>query len=131
MDMLWSTKVLCKKISLVLLCANINNFHQPFLNLVLNEMTIHVNVIYAFMKSLKIHTGCLTSTPNSLNNPNSQVISTTVVVILLCSASAELLKIVACFLNFHATKESPNLMTKAVTICLVLEQAASLSHTNM
>lgn len=42
---------------------------------------------------------------------------------LLYSASAELLDIVACFLDFHETKESPNWITKAATDFLVLEQA--------
>lgn len=64
-------------------------------------------------------TGNSNTTPMSLSNPNIQTNSATVVAILLCSDSAELLEMVLYFFDFHDISKSPYIMKKPVTDFLV------------
>jgi len=78
----------------------------------------------AVLLSVHTSTGLCTAISKSFNSPNIQMISVTVVAMLLYSASAELLETIDCFLDFHDTTEIPNLIKYSVTDFLVRGQDA-------
>ncbi|KAK4711461.1 hypothetical protein R3W88_005974 [Solanum pinnatisectum] len=70
------------------------------------------------------------TTFNFFNTPTNQMISATALAILMYSASAELLLIVCCFLDFQDIRESPSFTIYPITDFLVLRQVAQSESQN-